>query len=59
MKKETVYCVTVKALTDETTIIPNVYKDFANVFSKEATSILPKHHPIEYQIDLKLGKNPP
>ena len=59
MKKETVYCVTVKALTDETTIIPNAYKDFADVFSEEAAGVLPEHHPMEHRIDLEPGKNPP
>jgi hypothetical protein len=39
--------------------IPNEYRDFIDVFSKEKGESLPEHTPFDHTIDLEPGKVPP
>ena len=39
--------------------LPSKFKEFADVFSKEDSSILPKHAPYDLAIKLEEGKQPP
>lgn len=48
-----------KGTGPEQLLIPEVYREFADVFSKENTASLPAHAPSNHQIELLEREQPP
>ncbi len=58
---EQVFAIFLRALDESTgkPTIPEKYKEFAEVFSKAKSEILPDHQPFDLAIELEEGKSPP